>query len=577
MNETEINKVRENADIVEIISDYIPLTQKGKNYFAICPFHQDHNPSLVVSKEKQIFNCFTCHTGGNVFTFVMKYENVSFPEAVKIVADKIGVDIKINNHALETKNIFKTNYEIMDLANNFFMNNLNTAGGLEAKKYLKDRGIDEEIIKSFKLGFALDGKDELYNFLISQNYDIKNIDEVGLVNKSGLNVYDTFKNRVMIPITNLNNQVVGFTGRIFHNEPEAKYINTKETVIFKKGEIIFNYYNARNYIREAQKAIIVEGNMDAIKMYASGIKNVIALMGVALTDFHIKALRKLNVPIVLMLDNDDAGLNGTIKNGDILYKSGLKTEVVRLSGAKDPDEYIRAFGVEKLQDAINHSISYIDFKINTAKIGKDLSSPADLATYIKEIESILQGEDELVQKVIYNKIAGENNIPIELFTTTKKIEEQHEIEPINIVLNIKKRNKLDEATDKILYYMLNDSRYIKSFANELGYLPKQSDRELAGEIIYYDKHHEAFVLPDFLSSLQENQELSDKCAKILSIDEQNLDYNDFLMYIKAVKKEINRLEIIDLKRQIKNEMDLNKKLELMKKLTELKKGCVDNG
>ena len=340
INEEEINTIRSNADIVEIIGDYLELKQKGRNYVAICPFHDDHTPSLVVSKERQIFNCFTCKTGGNVFSFVMKYENVSFPEAIKIVAKKIGYNLKSNyDDVIESK--YKKEYEIMNFAAKYYMNNINSKEGLEARKYLDKRGITSEIIKEFNIGLATDKPSDLYNILNKKNYSLDELDKLGLVNKYNLDVFDTFQNRIIIPIEDIKGQIVGFTGRIYHNEKDiAKYINTKETIIFKKGNILFNFHNARNYIREKKQAILVEGNMDAIKLSAKGIKNVIALMGVALSKEQIIILKKLNVPIILMLDNDSAGLNATFKNGELLRKNGIEVLVVRLKDAKDPDEYI---------------------------------------------------------------------------------------------------------------------------------------------------------------------------------------------------------------------------------------------
>ena len=304
IKDEEINAIREGADIVDIISGYLSLKQRGKNFLAVCPFHDDHSPSLVVSRERQMFNCFTCRTGGNVFTFIMKYENVSFVEAVKIVADKIGYNLNIANLSdFSTAN--KEDYEIMEFSKKFYLNNIFTEKGISARKYLEERGIDESIIKEFNIGLSLDNKDTLYKLLNSKKHNIDKASDLGLINKVGLDIYDVFSNRIMIPIENLKGQVVGFTGRIFNGEKDtAKYMNTKETEIFKKGQILFNYHNARNSIREEKCVIVVEGNMDAIKLSASGIKNVVALMGVALSKEQIDVLRKLKVPIILMLDND---------------------------------------------------------------------------------------------------------------------------------------------------------------------------------------------------------------------------------------------------------------------------------
>ena len=361
ISEEELNNIRSNADIVDVISDYLDLKQRGRNYVAVCPFHDDHSPSLVVSRERQMFTCFTCKTSGNVFSFVMKYENVSFPEAVQIVAKKIGYTLKGDfSNFKESK--YKKEYEIMDFVTKYYTNNINTTSGINALKYLENRGITKDIIKEFNIGLALDKRDDLYNILLKKNYSLEDLSDLGLVNKINLNVYDTFINRIMIPIENLQGSVVGFTGRIYNGEEDtAKYLNTKETKIFKKGSILFNYHNARNAIRETKTVVVVEGNMDAITLSAKGIKNVVALMGVAMSQVQIDTLKKLNVPIILMLDNDAAGLDATLKNGELLRKAGVDTRVVRLSGAKDPDEYIRAKGVDALKDNIKHAISFLDF------------------------------------------------------------------------------------------------------------------------------------------------------------------------------------------------------------------------
>lgn len=578
LNESEILAIRQKADIVNIVSDYIPLTQKGKNYFAVCPFHDDHKPSMVVSKEKQIFNCFTCHTGGNVFTFIMKYENVSFIEAVKIVANKIGINIHVaskNNYASD-KN--KALYEVLELSNKYYMNVLNTKNGVEAKEYLKKRGITEEIIKDFKIGLSTNEKDSLYKFLINQNYKTDNIDDVGLINKSGINIYDTFSNRIMIPITNTIGQIVGYTGRIYHGENEAKYINSKETPVYKKSEILFNYYNAKPFIRESGNVIVVEGNMDAIKMYSSGVKNVIALMGTALSKFQIDMLKKLRVPIILMLDNDSAGLNATVKNGEALRKVGIETQVVRLKDYKDPDEYIEKYGIEQFKNILKNPLNYIDFRLNYIKSNRNLNSSEDLANYIKEVINVIQSEDELTKKIIINKIATDNNIDVSLLTSQINLKSTEDIKIDSKLQNVKekKEDKYSLLSKKILYYLMNDVQYILLFKNEIGYFESKKDRTMFNEIAYFYQNNKSGELADLISYFETIPELKEYAAKIIS-QEEDLNYDTYIEYIKALKKYNAELEIKNLKIRIKNEVDENEKIKLMDKLTKLKKGCVDYG
>lgn len=578
LNESEILAIRQKADIVNIVSDYIPLTQKGKNYFAVCPFHDDHKPSMVVSKEKQIFNCFTCHTGGNVFTFIMKYENVSFIEAVKIVANKIGINIHVaskNNYASD-KN--KALYEVLELSNKYYMNVLNTKNGVEAKEYLKKRGITEEIIKDFKIGLSTNEKDSLYKFLINQNYKTDKIDDVGLINKSGINIYDTFSNRIMIPITNTIGQIVGYTGRIYHGENEAKYINSKETPVYKKSEILFNYYNAKPFIRESGNVIVVEGNMDAIKMYSSGVKNVIALMGTALSKFQIDMLKKLRVPIILMLDNDSAGLNATVKNGEALRKVGIETQVVRLKDYKDPDEYIEKYGIEQFKNILKNPLNYIDFRLNYIKSNRNLNSSEDLANYIKEVINVIQSEDELTKKIIINKIATDNNIDVSLLTSQINLKSTEDIKIDSKLQNVKekKEDKYTLLSKKILYYLMNDVQYILLFKNEIGYFESKKDRTMFNEIAYFYQNNKSGELADLISYFETIPELKEYAAEIIS-QEEDLNYDTYIEYIKALKKYNAELEIKNLKIRIKNEVDENEKIKLMDKLTKLKKGCVDYG
>ncbi len=410
-----INEIRNNADIVDIVSSYLPLSIKGKNYVAMCPFHDDHNPSLIVSREKQIFSCFTCQTSGNVFKFVMEYEQVSFPEAIKIIANKIGYDLKLDNELVNEDKVNRGNLEIYNYAMKYYANNLITSDGFEARDYLEKRGIDLNIIKEFNLGLSLNLKDAFYKLSLKKNWDIDKLDQLGLINKVDANIYDTFINRIIIPIHNLKGEVVAFTGRIYHNEDNsAKYLNTKETEIFKKSEILFNYYNARKYIKDSHTLILVEGNMDAIKMSAKGFKNVIALMGVFLSKTQINIIKRLNCKVILMLDNDSAGLDSTLKNGTLLNNEKIDTYVVRLSKAKDPDEYLEKFGIEAMENNIKHALKFMDFKLETLKQNRNLNNPYEVIEYVKDVLSAINDEDDLTKELFISKISSDYDIDIDI-------------------------------------------------------------------------------------------------------------------------------------------------------------------
>ena len=575
IKDEELNAIREQADIVDIISDYLSLKQRGKNFLAVCPFHDDHSPSLVVSRERQMFNCFTCRTGGNVFTFIMKYENVSFVEAVKIVADKIGYNLNIGDYTdYTTAN--KEDYDIMEFAKKFYLNNIFTEKGIAARKYLQDRGIDESIIREFNIGLSLDGKDTLYKLLNNKKYNSDKIVDLGLINKVGLDIYDTFSNRIMIPIEDLKGQVVGFTGRIYNGEKDtAKYMNTKETEIFKKGHILFNYHNARPNIREEKCVIVVEGNMDAIKLSASGIKNVVALMGVALSKEQIDVLKKLKVPIILMLDNDQAGLDATVKNGDELQKYNLDIRVVRLTDAKDPDEYIRLKGVDALKDNIKHAIKYIDFKLEYLKNNKNLNNMEDLILYVREVISSLNSTDDLTKELVISKISKDYEIDAEILKQELKsslVSAPSKKEEVKKEQIRPKPTKYHIAASKILYHMMQDSLYISIYKNRLGYFKEKDERTLASEIVYYNTVHNNINIADFISYITPEENITNFVSEIISENNNTvISLEEFNSCVDVILKILKKDEIQELKEKIKNEFDVNKKLELITKHTKKKK------
>lgn len=571
----EINEIRSRANIVDIISGYLQVSSKGKNYVALCPFHNDHSPSLIISPEKQIFNCFTCRTGGNVFSFVMKYENVSFAEAVSIVAKKVGFNLK-NDVFVKSENKYSKDYEIYEYAMKYYLNNINTTDGSKARDYLLKRGINETIIKEFKLGYSGSSKDTFYKLATNKGWDIETLNKLGLINKVNENVYDTFINRVVIPIENLKGEVVGFTGRIFNGEDNtAKYLNTKETEIFKKSSLLFNYHNAKNYIRDRKSVIVVEGNMDAIKMSAKGFKNVVALMGVALSKEQIDILKRLKVPVILMLDNDNAGEEATIKNGESLINSGVDTKVIRLSGAKDPDEYLEKFGIDAMQNNIDKAIKYIDFKIECLKKDKDLSNMEDLITYVKEVINSINGEDDLTKEIILSKISKDYAIDIDILKSNLKTEVKKDVKKEEVVeVRDKKITKYQKASHKVLYYMLMDSKYINLYKNTLGYFKERIERVLASEIVYYESNNGNIDVADFTTTIMGSEDEYEFLQIILS-ENGNTSVSDeeFNSCVKAILDIYKKDEIIKVKGLIASELDQTKKEELVKKLIDLKRKC----
>mgnify|MGYP004515985301 CR=1 FL=1 len=571
LTEEEISKIRENANIVDIIESYgIKLEKKGKdNYLCLCPFHDDHNPNMIVSEKKQIYKCFGgCSAGGNVFKFVEDYENVSFIESVKIVAQKSHQDFnfQIKNKYNDSEKYTKE-YEIMDLSLKFFQNNIASNDGKKAKEYLEKRKVNENIINNFKIGLSF-SQNSLKKFLESKNIDLELAYNIGLVNKNGIEYFDVFNDRIMIPIFNQNGKLCGYTGRCYLKDEENKYVNYKETVIYKKSEILFNYYNAKNEINKLRELVIVEGNMDAIMLCTYGIKNVCALMGVNLSSYQIDFIKKQRLKVILMLDSDNAGSSATLKVGDALLEKGIDVRVVRLSGCKDPDEYVRKNGVDALKDNITNARKFIDFKLDALKTGIDLTSIEDVTAYLKNALSSLKFTEGIERELIINRLANEYNIDASLLRDSIKSKiPKKEDKPIKI-----KKSKYEVLSSKLIYAMLLHKEYYRMYMNNLGYLKEKKERMTVGLIAEYIDKYNKIDIADFIDYVLKYEEVSDFVNKIIGENyEEDISENEYEKLINAVSKEIDLDDIKNLKEKIKNEQDINEKVKLIERLTKLKK------
>lgn len=565
----EINYIKQSANIVDIIGSYVSLSPKGKNFFGICPFHEDHSPSMSVSKEKQIYSCFTCGNTGNVFTFVERFLNISFAEAVASVAKQCGISLSVDISKKSEKSN-RQEYEIMELATKLYQNNLYTTKGKEAIDYLSKRGLLEETIKDFEIGLSLE-QNMLAPILKTKKYEEKMLKDLGLIND---NNNDIFKNRIMFPIHDINGSPVGFTARCYLTDITPKYLNSKETIIFKKGNILFNYHNAKEHTRLNKSIVIVEGNMDAIRLASVGIKNVVALMGTSLTKEQLEHLKKLRVPLILMLDNDQAGETATVNIGEFLTENNIDFKVVRLNGAKDPDEYAIKYGKEKLEETIKNAISFMEFKLNFLKKDKNLDNVNDLSDYIKSvINSLKNSNDEILKEVTLQKLVRDYNISYSVLKNMLGNSKKEVVVKENTTL---KRTGYDKICESILFSMMNDFEYIKLYQSLIGVFSKKEYRLIANEIIYYYEKNKKINVSDFISYIETN-ELKDKTLDIISKEiEMEISREIVLELINQYKIKENNNKIEEIKKEIKNELDVNKKEELLKKLTELKKGSVEN-
>ena len=572
----EINAVRAKADIISIVGSYIPLTQKGKNYFCVCPFHDDHSPSMSLSTEKQIYKCFSCGATGNVFTFVSEYENVSFIEAVSIVANKCGMELSQATIKSNTSQIFKEEHEIMELSQKFFQNNLRTDAGKEALNYLKERGINDDIIKEFGIGLSIDSNDSLLTLLTKKNYDIKKLSDIGLINIVNGKTYDMFTRRITFPLWDKDGNIVGFSARIYRGEKEvSKYMNSRESKLFKKGETLYNYHNAKDAAKREKKIIVVEGFMDAIRIAASGLKNVVALQGTAMTQDQINLLKKLRVKVILCLDNDNAGLIATVNNGEELVKNDVETYVVRLTGEKDPDEYIIANGGEAFSKNVDDPLTFFEFKMNYLKQNKDLNNVEDLSAYINDVlKNLANNNDSILREVTLNKLSQEYGISLTVLK--EKLTDLAPVEVKRIVEEPKKeivrRDSYMIGSEKILYFMMNGEEYIDLYQRKLGFFSDPTYREIANEIVYFSNMNGTITVADFITYVTDKSEIKDKVMEIVNDsvnDEVTLEAMDD--YIGAVSKVMTKNEIKRLKILMKNELDVDKKMKIAMQIAELKK------
>lgn len=567
----EITEIRKKADIVEVIGSYINLAPQGKNYFGICPFHNDHSPSLSVSREKQIYKCFTCLASGNVFTFVQNYENISFIEAVKKVADKINYKLDIKDKIVNKNSKY---YELMDLSNKIFVNNLNSNLGLKAKEYLiNERHLSEEAIKEFNIGLALNDNN-LNKLLSSKGYSDKDIIEMSLANKTDNGLLDMFRNRITFPICNHEGKIIAYSARIYQNEDTSKYINSKESVIFKKGYTFYNYDKCRLEALKIKSVILVEGQMDAIRVYTSGFKNVIASMGTAITSNHISLLKKLNAKVILMMDNDNAGEKSTILNGEELIKNNIEVSVVRLTGEKDPDSFILKNGADAFRDALKGEISFFDFKLRYLKKDKNLNKADELAEYInKIIDELNKSDDDILKSVTINKIAEDYNIDKRILEG-KLVKITPRIDSVVVKRKRPKLNQYHQAAEAILYLMMNDPKFIRKYKIELNYFPEEKYKLIANDILAYKEINGEFDIADFMTYIND-LEYKEDIYRILNDYQDKILPEEFDNFVAIIYKWIRESKIDKLKEQLKNETDVKKQEELNDLIIKIKKGSED--
>jgi DNA primase len=363
--ENKIEEIRSATNIVDVISEFINLRKRGKNYIGLCPFHNEKTPSFTVSEDKQIFHCFGCHSGGNVFKFLMDYEKISFIESVKSVADRLGIQIEYEDQQnAEKQSEQEIFYDINDFAKKYFSDVLlNENEGEIGRKYFHQRKISKQTIRAFDLGYSPSKRDAFVEYA-KNRIDLEKAIQLGIIGKGNEgHLFDKFSGRIIFPIDSPNGRVVGFGGRILEkNEYAAKYLNSPESIIYTKGKILYGLSYAKDEIRRLNKVIMVEGYMDLISLFQNGIKNVVAVSGTALTEDQVILLSRYTKNVVLLFDADIAGVKASMRSIEILLRKDFEIRVASMPKGEDPDSYVNKFGKEKFDELIKLSVSFHEYQ-----------------------------------------------------------------------------------------------------------------------------------------------------------------------------------------------------------------------
>lgn len=571
MNNELANEIRSKCDIVDVIGERIPLVARGKNFFGVCPFHDDSNPSMCVSREKQIYTCFSCHATGNVFTFLMNYEHMDFRETLRYLGEKVGVNVS-SIHVPRKNTKYDSLYDAYQFSLKYFQNNLLSKLGKDARSYLLSRKLDDTVIKEFEIGLSLDSNDDLTKLLISKKYDLASLNTMGLASDAR----DVYIDRIMFPLYDLTGKVVGFSGRIYRDNGLNKYLNTKETPIFKKGQLLYHYHVAREECRIEKNVIVMEGFMDVIRVSTIGIRNTVALMGTALTHEQLQLLKRLSSNIVLCLDGDDPGVHATISIGDMLLSEGIEAKVVVLPNPDDPDSFILKNGKERFMSLIESAVTFNDFKLRKLKEKVDFRSDEETALYINQVlKETTKVQDPIRVEIILKKLAKEFDLSyntLEMRFHELEIPKQEKKQVVVTYKKIKK-TKYEKAMEQILYFMLNNDWVISQFEKERFIFPNEASRLLASEVVYFYTKYGYINIPDFYTYVQDKDEVVNFLNDILAADYlESTSKDELFEYFRVIREYSRTQEIKRLTNSLKNEVDPIAQANIAEKIRKLRIG-----
>ena len=570
-NDEILDEIRSRNDIVSTISQYMTLKRKGRNYFGLCPFHNEKSPSFSVSPDKQIFHCFGCGVGGDVINFVKKIENIGFLDSVRLLAEKSGIQLPNDISKAEEENIKLKNrvYKINELAAKFYHENLYKPTSKIAQDYIKKRKLNNATLKSFLMGYASNSSNELLRYLKEQGFTEEELLASCLIGKSDRGYYDKFRNRLMIPIRDERGRFIAFGGRVL-DDSKPKYINSPENIVYSKGRNLFGLNVAREGVHgPLKRLLIVEGYMDAISLYQRGITNVVASLGTALTDSQGRLLRRNTEQVILGYDADGAGQQAIIRGMEILKSMDIDIRILQISGAKDPDEYVLKFGPEKMLKAMDEAISAIEFKIKVLRANLDLNNVNDKVKFLTEIAKILSNVDNNIEREVYiDRISkvyeiSKNAIVSEVDKLLyRSLAGVTKFEKSNIVLKDTQEAKIDVATRKregmVVYLLVDYTKVafdkIKNVV-DLDLIKSEKNKKIIG--ILYERI-DLNNLPENIISLFEDEDDINYVSGILSYDFEISDVNKA---IEDIEKAYYKEKLISLRNELILKLENNNDAE----------------
>lgn len=577
-----IEEIKSRNDIVDIISQYVVLKRSGRNFFGLCPFHKEKSPSFSVSPDKQIFHCFGCGVGGNVFHFVSKIENLSFRETVEMLAERSGVELPTleneeDNKLLQLKSKV---YQINELTAKFYHENLYKPSAKKAQEYVKKRRLDNNTLKNFLIGYS-GTFNELYLMLKSKGFTEEEILASSLVNKTQDGKFiDRFRGRLMFPIQDVRNRVIAFGGRVL-DDSKPKYINSPENIVYSKGRHLFGLNVAKR--SDLKKIIIVEGYMDAISLHQRGISYAVASLGTAMTEAQGRLLRRSSQQVIIGYDADGAGQAATMRGLEILQGLGCDVRILQIEGAKDPDEFVVKYGPERFEKQVEKAISLVEYKVKVLKNSLNLEHPNDKIKFLKEIAKVLSKIDNEIEREVYvQKIASEYQISKEAIyaeisklentaTTSKKI-----LEKSKPRLEVKPTIKEDNANDKkeklIIYLLINypNESYEKIRAKvSVEDIKNETNKAIIKKL--YEEFEKGNINTNNVLDWFEDENIINEITWILAYDFEITEVNKCIDDIlKIYEKEKITLERNEILRQLEEEgLTQEQKYELEKRLNDI--------